>query len=160
MKKLLFPLVLIGLMSCHKKKDLTPFRWMSGKWKGETDRSVLYEEWSAVQNDKMYGKSWEMQGNDTVFSEAITLEQRGDDFYYVANVKENGGPVDFKFTGKHRDSIIFENPAHDFPQRVIYFHDADKGMYACIDGLQNGKYLRTEFRFHRHDTVDETSGNK
>ena len=153
---------LIALMACHKKKDLTPFRWMSGKWKGEAlgdtlnrqGTPIIYEEWSAVQNNRMTGTSCELQNGDTVFSQTMTLEQRGDDFYYVANVKENGGPVDFKFTGTHRDSMIFENPAHDFPQRIVYFHDADKGMYARIDGKDKGKYSYMEFRYHRTQTAE------
>jgi hypothetical protein len=39
--------------------------------------------------------------------------------------------------------VVFENPAHDFPQRVIYHLKDDGTMVASIEGLQDGQ-LRTE----------------
>lgn len=150
MKKLLLSFPLFLLFSCSSKKDdLGQFSWMSGKWKGRSGGFLFYEQWSAAEGNCMSGYGCEISAEDTVFSEKIVLEQRGESFYYTPDVKENGAPVDFKFTGADHDSLIFENPAHDFPQRIIYFHTAADSMYACIDGKNKGRYTRIEFLFAR-----------
>jgi hypothetical protein len=45
-------------------------------------------------------------------------------------------------------TVIFENPAHDFPQRVGYKRDGDS-LLAWIEGAVNGKSRRVEFPYRR-----------
>jgi hypothetical protein len=45
--------------------------------------------------------------------------------------------------------IVFENPAHDFPQRVIYRRDGDARLVASIEGTRNGKMRSIEFPMRR-----------
>ncbi len=150
MKKIFFFFPLLIFLSCSSKKsDISQFGWLSGKWVGTVKGEIFYEEWSEPQGMIMTGHGYEVKGNDTVFSENIKIEQRGTDFFYIPDVKENNGPVDFKFTGASNDSLIFENPQHDFPQRIVYFHTSGHQMYACIDGKNKGQYMRVEFPFER-----------
>ena len=44
--------------------------------------------------------------------------------------------------------LVFENPAHDFPQEVGYRIEED-GLVAWIRGTQNGKDRRIEFPYRR-----------
>ena len=147
MKKALFTCaIIISLFSCKSdKKGIEQFSWLTGKWAGTDDDTDFFEEWETIKGTSMNGRGGAIVGPDTVFSERIKMEQRGDDIFYTPSVSENGGAVDFKFTGLKNDSIIFENPAHDFPQRIVYFRQSDEKLYACIDGLENGKYNRLEF---------------
>ena len=34
--------------------------------------------------------------------------------------------------------VVFENVAHDFPQRVTYRRNGDKRLLAAIDGIRKG----------------------
>ena len=142
----IFGLSLLFLLSAcaDKKKSVEQFSWMTGKWKGTANQTVLVEEWQPVKNNVLAGTGFAISGKDTTFAERLKIEQRGDDFYYIPTLPKNG-PVDFKFTGLKNDSIVFENPQHDFPQRIIYFQQSPEKMYACVDGIDKGSYFRVEF---------------
>lgn len=45
-------------------------------------------------------------------------------------------------------SIVFENPTHDFPQRIGYRRDGDV-LTAWIEGTTNGRSRRAEFLHRR-----------
>lgn len=150
MKKIFFLLFCISIFSCgNKKVAISDFSWLEGKWTGTAGQMNFFEEWSSLNGNCMTGKGGAISGGDTVFSESIKIEQRGEDVFYIPSVKENGGAVDFKFTGYKSDSIVFENPQHDFPQRIVYFRLPDNKLYACIDGLNAGKYDRIEFSYQK-----------
>ena len=150
MKKCIFFFLLLSLLSCSTKKTaVSDFSWIVGKWEGSTDGTNFFEEWKPLKGNLIDGQGGGYSGVDTVFSEKIKIEERGDDIVYTANVEENGGGVDFKFTGYKNDSIVFENPQHDFPQRIVYFRLPENKLYACIDGLNAGKYERLEFSYQK-----------
>ncbi len=150
MKKILFILFCISLFSCGNKKiAISDFVWLQGKWAGTDGGMDFFEDWDSLNGNSMSGQGGAISGTDTVFSEKLKLEQRGEELFYIPNVKENGGSVDFKFSGYKNDSIVFENPAHDFPQRIVYFKLPDNKLYACIDGLNAGKYQKMEFAYQK-----------
>lgn len=150
MRKALFFIVCLLSFSCSNKKPvIADFTWIEGKWTGSSEGMEFFEQWKPLQGNLLEGQGGAISGSDTVFSEKIKIEQRGEEIFYIPNVPENGGPVDFKFTGYKKDSIVFENPKHDFPQRVVYFRLPNNKLYACIDGLKAGKYSRIEFSYQK-----------
>ncbi len=150
MNKLFILLVCLFLISCSESKTtISNFAWLEGKWEGTSDKMIFFEEWNSLNAYTMIGKGGAISGKDTVFSENIKIEQRGEEVYYIPSVKENDGEVDFKFSGFKKDSIVFENLKHDFPQRIVYFRLPHNKLYACIDGLNAGKYERIEFSYEK-----------
>jgi hypothetical protein len=142
--------VVLSICSCSQPKgDIKKFSWLSGKWSGNYGEMVTYEDWDAEKNNTMMGRGGIMSGTDTMFAEKIRIEQREDELYYIAKVPGNPAPVDFKFTGFVNDSAIFENPQHDFPQRVVYFRKPDGSLYAKIDGKSGSRYRKEEFNFKK-----------
>ncbi len=151
MKKAILFIVVISLtISCKDAKPtITDFQWLEGKWVGPAEDMDFFEEWKPLNGNVLNGIGGGTSGTDTVFSEKIKIEQRGEDIFYTATVEGNNGSVDFKFTGYKKDSIVFENPAHDFPQRVIYYRQSDNKYYACVDGKNDGEYSRIEFSLQK-----------
>ena len=45
------------------------------------------------------------------------------------------------------DEVVFENPTHDFPQRIIYRKGADRSVTARIEGVIDGKARGVDFPF-------------
>jgi len=45
--------------------------------------------------------------------------------------------------------IVFENPAHDFPQRIGYELVAPDSVLAWIEGTRDGNPRRVEYPYHR-----------
>jgi hypothetical protein len=146
---ILLSMILLVFASCKKKANLKSFSWLSGKWVGRYDSVPIFEQWKTIDGNVMYGRAGAISGKDTALAEQLKIEQRDGELFYVAIVGEGKPPVDFKFTGFDNDTAIFENPQHDFPQRVLYLNNADGTFYACVDGKFRGKYVREEFNYKR-----------
>jgi hypothetical protein len=151
MKKinLLFIAVVLILASCNNKADLKSFAWLEGKWVGKYDSVPIFEQWKPAEGNIMYGRGGVLSGKDTVFAERIKIEEREDGLYYVAMVSGGQPPANFKFTGFKNDTAVFEDPKHDFPQRVLYYKNEDGTFYACVDGMYKGKYVKEEFNYKK-----------
>jgi hypothetical protein len=48
-------------------------------------------------------------------------------------------PTEFTATSRTADRVVFENPSHDFPKRVIYQRTSADGLTASVDGGDGGK---------------------
>jgi hypothetical protein len=142
--------LVLSFSSCNRPEaDITSFAWLEGKWVGKYDTVPIFEQWKPPDGNIMRGRGGVLSGKDTVFSERINIEQRGHDLYYIAIVGHNREPAEFKFTGYKEDTAVFENPAHDFPQRVLYYKNSDGTVYACVDGKYKGRYVKEEFNYKK-----------
>ncbi|MGH9814264.1 MAG: DUF6265 family protein, partial [Candidatus Acidiferrales bacterium] len=56
-------------------------------------------------------------------------------------------PTDFKLIKLEGPSVVFENLAHDFPQRIIYKKNADGTLDARVEGERNGQLSGQDFHF-------------
>jgi hypothetical protein len=45
--------------------------------------------------------------------------------------------------------VVFENPKHDFPQKVGYQRDGADTLLAWIEGTDKGQTRRIEFPYRR-----------
>ena len=121
--------------------------WLVGKWGFTAPEGSLTETWT-LQNDSTYaGETYFVIGKDTVFSEKLTVEQRGNDIHYVTLMKDQnqGKPVAFKLTSANKKELVFENPAHDYPQKITYTKSGANALVAEISGTQNDKPASEKF---------------
>lgn len=144
---LLAVVVLFTAFTVLDKPAINDAEWMLGTWKNESKDGTLIEAWQK-QNDTTYtGYSHFIIGKDTVFTEQIRLEQHGSDLFYMPTVKDqNGGkPVIFKASLHNKKQIVFENPLHDFPQKITYSHPTKDSLVAEISGTEKGKFKSEKF---------------
>jgi hypothetical protein len=119
------------------------FSWLEGSWKLQGKN--VYEIWEKKEG-VLKGKSFKVSATDTTLLEKITLRERNGVFYYVPDVKENNGEVEFKMTSITADGFVAENPAHDFPKLIRYTivrKENTQTINASIEG--NGKVIRYTF---------------
>jgi hypothetical protein len=108
--------------------------WISGDWQtAPGGRAQIEEHWTLPAGGTMIGMGRTVVGTKTIEFEFLRIEQRGDDIYYVAHPNANCPQTDFKLTRLTEQEVIFENPEHDYPKRVIYRKNAD-AIVASIDG--------------------------
>lgn len=122
-------------------------KWLIGEWGSVMPEGSTTETWEA-QNDSVYvGRTYFVAGKDTLFSESISIEQRGKDLFYIPVVKgQNGGkPVEFKLTSSTEKRLVFENPTHDFPQKITYTRQSTDSLVAEISGTDKGKAAAERF---------------
>lgn len=150
MQKIILVFLVLSLCSCSSEKvGVSDFSWLEGEWVGTSDDLQLFEKWELHQGRVLKGEGGGYNGKDTAFCESIKIEQRADALFYVVSVKGSSEVVDFKFTGYKKDSAVFENPQHDFPKRIVYLQLPNNKMYACIDGVNEGKYAKMEFSYQK-----------
>jgi hypothetical protein len=110
---------------------------------------MMTEIWMSPDGGTMPGMSRMVANGRTVEYEFMLLRaDPGGDIFYVA--KPSGQPeVSFKLIRATTTEAIFENPKHDFPQRIIYTLKLDGSLLAAIEGQKDGKKRRVEFPYQR-----------
>ncbi len=129
-----------------KNNSLDSLSWIVDNWIKEDSTGITRERWTKIDENKFEGKSYTIQNGDTVFSEKLMIEKKGDEIYYTAVVKHNPGPVSFKITELSSGYAVFENPEHDFPQKISYKLQADGSLLAWIEG-KNSKGINIKIEF-------------
>ena len=114
--------------------------WMSGDWQtAPGGRPQIEEHWTLPAGGTMIGVGRTVVGDKTVAFEFLRIEQRGDEIFYVANPNAQCPQTDFKLTKLTGQQVMFENPEHDFPKRVIYRKQSDGSLLASVDGGEGTK---------------------
>ena len=148
---LTFALCLIFLIcfSCKAPNNLSDIDWVLGKWQVNESRS--FEEWLKV-NDHLYrGKGYEVRKNDTLINETIEIVQRENSIFYIPTVADqnDGKPIEFQLVSKNKNELVFENEAHDFPQRIIYERTNAEVIDARIEGMRQGFFSEVKFKLKK-----------
>lgn len=147
---LFFVLVSLGTASAQKAGKYDGFHskmgWIVGKWGIVSPEGSLTEIWTQKNDSTYAGETYFVMGKDTVFSEKISLEQRGNEINYITVIanQNQGKPTAFKLMKAGKKSVVFENPTHDYPQKITYTKITD-GILAEISGKQNGKPASEKF---------------
>lgn len=130
---------------------ITPesFGWLTGTWRMERSGRVVTETWSEAAGGTMLATSRTIANRKTVEYEFVVLrEDPAGEVFYVA--KPSGqSEAAFKLVHVAPGALVFENPQHDFPQRIRYTLNADGTLVAAIEGEKNGKSRRVEFVYRR-----------
>ena len=147
----LFGLLTVGIFSGTNNHEIKNASWLIGTWENKTTRGSMYEHWAAGGSQELLGKSFILRGSDTVIFETIRLVQEGELLIYIPTVKNQnqGLPVRFPSTSVNEDQLVFENPQHDFPQKITYTRVGKDSLVAEISGIRNGKAGKQTFPMKR-----------
>jgi hypothetical protein len=129
----------------YSQTDFEKLSWIVDRWVSTDGDATSYEHWEKVSNDLIVGSSETIKNGDTVFHEKLKIAKEGDDIFYIAEVKHNPAPVKFKLTSISDNQAVFENPEHDFPQKIVY-KNTDGNLHASIEGPgKDGKWRKVDF---------------
>jgi hypothetical protein len=121
--------------------DLT---WMAGYWLSCADGEVS-ETWSDPRAGLMVGQGMTVPTTGRPTFEMFHIAAHGGGIAYFT--QPGGQPaIIFPATEADRTHVVFENPTHDFPQRIIYRLDG-ADMVARIEGRMNGRDESMEWRY-------------
>lgn len=109
--------------------------WLTGTWNRTNVKPgrKAHERWEMVGSHAMKGFGVTMKEQDTAFVEKLQLVIKDNKIWYVADVAHNKAPVFFELTAIANDGFTCENPAHDFPKKIVYKLNGDK-LIATISG--------------------------
>src|SRR5882724_7047092 len=120
---------------------------LNGVWKTEVKGKTIFESWKLINDHEMSGMSYRIKNTDTVVFEQTRIVYRDSQLFYIAKVKNqnDGQEVAFKLISSTNKTFIFENPEHDFPQRVAYQFISADSVHAWIDGKYRGKEMKEDY---------------
>jgi hypothetical protein len=125
--------------------SVTDLSWMSGRWERVSGNGRWTEEsWSAPRGGIMLGHSRSGSGDTLREFEFLRLQAGPDGV--PAYLAQPGGrpPVAFRLTARDGASATFDNPEHDFPQRIRYVRTGDT-MVATISRLDGSNAMSWTF---------------
>ena len=117
--------------------------WITGCW--QTVDGGTREVWTAGSDTHLFGHSVTMKEGAVVFFENLNLIKT-EDGHVLSAYPMGKGPSDFARVASSANSITFQNPAHDYPQRIAYHGDGNSltGTISMVDGSKPNewKYIR------------------
>ena len=128
------------------KPVIADLSWMAGSWTGESRGIQMEEHWTAPKGNSMVGIHRDVGKGRTMLFEFLRIEQRGDQLVYLSMPNGRSPATPFPLKEISGNRVVFENPKHDFPQRIIYWKDGND-LRARIEGTKNGKTGGEEWRW-------------
>lgn len=136
---LLTLLLMLPLSSAFAQDDpkVGDLAWFSGCWQMErAPGRISYEQWTSPAGI-MIGMAYTMRDGKMVDHEFLRLIERDGEVFYVA-IPYRQKETEFKLMS-HKDGVaVFENPEHDFPQKITYTRGAAV-ITARVEGKSGGE---------------------
>jgi hypothetical protein len=122
--------------------------WLAGCWKIQSATRRVVEQWSTPENGQMTGSSRTTVNGVPRESERLRLFFRGDTAVYEA-LPSGQALTQFKAATFTDREIAFANPAHDFPQRIVYTRVGEDSLVARIEGDLGGRPRSIRYPFKK-----------
>jgi hypothetical protein len=128
-------------------QDVAKLGWMTGHWVQKTDREEVQESWLGPRDNTMVATNLTITAGRGPSFEFLRIGVKDGRIVYFA--MPGGRPAtEFPVQTMTESSVVFENPAHDYPTRIIYRKDGD-ALIARIEGKRRGNDAHEEWRFTR-----------
>lgn len=124
--------------------DLADLEWLVGAWateaKGEA-ASWTEERWSPPRGGAMLGTGLSGRGGKASSYEfmRIAVDDKGEILFWGS--PQGAAPVPFRLESVRGGEAVFVNPAHDYPQRIVY-RRTGRGLTASTS-LADGSNVQT-----------------
>jgi hypothetical protein len=148
--------VLLVLVSCQNKSEnkyeqLGKMDWLTATWENKMPEGTLKEIWVKENDSTFSARSFFIKEEDTLHNETILLSQKNDVITYSAKIigENNDKFIDFKLTTTNENSYTFENPSHDYPQKIMYKKVDNNNLVATISGIQGDKLCSDSYPMKR-----------
>ena len=116
--------------------------WLAGCWAHRAGALLVEEQWSAPRAGLLLGAGRTTRGDRLVGWEQLRIEARGDTLVLVASPSGQATAEFRAAPPTAARAVAFENPAHDFPQRVGYRAVGADSLVARVEGARDGGAAR------------------
>ncbi|MBZ0242514.1 MAG: DUF6265 family protein [Bacteroidales bacterium] len=132
------------LAACNAPKPTETIYKLVDDWK-TTKGPLMYESWEIDADSILLGSAFSVNGSDTLMIEKMQLIRQGDSLVYKVNVGSQK-TVSFGLVKATKNSWIFENKAHDYPNRIIYKMINDSILHARTENSAGNKVVEFHFK--------------
>jgi hypothetical protein len=108
--------------------------WLAGCWELRAGERVTLEMWMPPAGHLMLGASRTTGGGALREYEQLRLEAPNDSELIYTAIPSGQRETSFRSTAISDSGFTVENPAHDFPRRIIYRRRGADSLVARIEG--------------------------
>jgi hypothetical protein len=127
--------------------DVAALSWMAGSWVHEKDGVTVRETGLPPVGGAMAGAGQTNHPGKRPFIEHVKITAEPDGATFTAMLPGQP-PTPFVLLPGKGGEAVFENKAHDYPQRVSY-RRCGEDLCAAVEGVVKGKPQREEWRYTR-----------
>jgi hypothetical protein len=122
--------------------------WLAGCWRQEASGRIVDEVWMAPAGDAILGMSRTVAKGRAVAHEFMQIRSGADGLEFVAR-PSGQAEATFRLVKSQAGELVFENPTHDFPQRVLYRQPSPDTLVGRIEGTEKGRTRAADFPMRR-----------
>lgn len=126
-----------------------PLGWMSGCWRMTRGTTVIDEQWLSPLGGMLLGNGRTVKSGKVQEYEFIVLRISATGATYEAHPSGQDSATFTSRTAPAGDQVVFENPTHDFPQKVGYRRVSADSLLAWIEGNMGNGNKKIEFPYAR-----------
>ncbi len=133
------------------KFSIEDISFLEGCWEQNDPTSKLSatEQWMMPLADSMLGMSRTVRDYKLVGFEYMRIVNADEGIVFISKPSQNTEETSFRLMRSEKNQVVFENPNHDFPQRIIYKLSAPDKLDARIEGTMKGKFSGIDFPYKR-----------
>jgi hypothetical protein len=121
--------------------------WLEGHWQGESNGVAMEEIWTSPEGGLIVGLHRDVFPSGRAFFEFLRIASTDEGIAFLASPMGRDATA-FALVSLVDQQAVFENPEHDFPQRIIYERVGDR-LRARIEGEQDGRSTSSEWVWQR-----------
>ncbi len=122
---------------------------LAGCWRSEGGEPGSGEQWMPPAGGTMLGLGRTVMAGRTVAHEFMQIRHDDAGRIVFIGLPSGQSATTFALLRQTEHEWVFENPAHDFPQRVIYRLVPPERLHARIEGVRSGRARSRDFPMRR-----------
>jgi hypothetical protein len=123
--------------------------WLAGCWARDGAEPGTEEHWTQPAAGTMLGVGRTVKAGKTVEFEFMRIHVAPDGKLLFTAIPSGQKEATFTELRGSASELVFENPAHDFPQRVVYRAEGKARLLASIAGTRKGIARSIDFPMQR-----------
>lgn len=139
------------------ERDITALAWIAGCWAPEQGEPGSVEHWLPPAGGTMLGVSRTVKNGQTREFEFMQLRVNAEGKLVFVALPSGQKEATFVASSVGADSVTFENPQHDFPQKVSYRLESAGRLIGRIEGTRGGTLRGIDFPMRRVSCEADTA---
>jgi hypothetical protein len=136
---------IIGSTSRAAASSVADLQWLEGRWSGVKDGTTSEEHWTSPAGGALVGMHKDVKAGKMTEFEFLRIESAKDGGIVYLASPQGRAVTPFPLAEMAEKRVVFENKAHDFPTRVLYWLDPEGALHARIEGTLQGKPAHEEW---------------
>ena len=137
--------LLLDQMQAAGDLSIGKLEWLAGCWQRESAEPGSGEHWMSPAGGTMLGMSRTVRQGKTIEYEFMQVHAQPDGAFAFTALPSGQPMATFPLVHLSESEVVFENPAHDFPQRVAYRRESPSKVVGRIEGVSKGAARVVEF---------------